>query len=353
LLKGAWPISWSIQLRVLKNVPGSLVSVPLISLTNRLETGCSHIQDSTILQGSPSPLLSRPNHMQATAWRCPSQVVWRHHVFFIFFFSNFSACAVLRARRSQLSIEKLRTLSSHAGSASQPGPEFDPTGKYKIMSQGAWTAVEVAISENGQDGLKSEAGTVHRRPTLSRGTQRMKNVLMLDEISSVYFQVEQVPLLLISRCTGTLVLFSTGAWHSRKLLPPTYLDTGHDSVHLLTATNIEDFLAEGILVLGTTREQPGDCQELGAPTCRAGAMVSMSNNVEFSVKLEGGAGAALGRCCCTGESAFFSYYRYTAPLSTLFVHVSLHARIGKDEAYTKGARTHAHTDKASTSPLSS
>mmetsp|Transcript_1159 Transcript_1159/g.2753 ORF Transcript_1159/g.2753 Transcript_1159/m.2753 type:complete len:181 (+) Transcript_1159:224-766(+) len=39
-----------------------------------------------------------------------------------------------------------------------------------------------------------------------------------------------------------------------------------------------------------------------------GSMVSMSNNINLKVKLHGGLGASCFRCCCAGESAFFSYY---------------------------------------------
>jgi hypothetical protein len=40
----------------------------------------------------------------------------------------------------------------------------------------------------------------------------------------------------------------------------------------------------------------------------AGAMVTMSNNIDIEAKVEGSAGDALLRCCCAGESLFMSHF---------------------------------------------
>ena len=40
----------------------------------------------------------------------------------------------------------------------------------------------------------------------------------------------------------------------------------------------------------------------------AGAMVTMSNNVDLEAKIEGSTGDALLRCCCAGESLFMSHF---------------------------------------------
>eukprot|EP00898_Chlorokybus_atmophyticus_P000886 jgi/Chlat1/1799/Chrsp135S02124 len=50
----------------------------------------------------------------------------------------------------------------------------------------------------------------------------------------------------------------------------------------------------------------------------AGAMISMSEHVDFAAKVEGGFGAACLRSCCAGGSMFFMYFRLhpTAPPSS-------------------------------------
>ena len=40
----------------------------------------------------------------------------------------------------------------------------------------------------------------------------------------------------------------------------------------------------------------------------AGAMVTMSNNVDLEAKIEGFSGDAFVRCCCAGESLFMSHF---------------------------------------------
>jgi uncharacterized protein (AIM24 family) len=40
----------------------------------------------------------------------------------------------------------------------------------------------------------------------------------------------------------------------------------------------------------------------------AGAMVTMSNNVDIEAKIEGSTGDALLRCCCAGESLFMTHF---------------------------------------------
>ena len=40
----------------------------------------------------------------------------------------------------------------------------------------------------------------------------------------------------------------------------------------------------------------------------AGAMVTMSNNVDLEAKVEGSAADACLRCCCAGESLFMSHF---------------------------------------------
>lgn len=40
-----------------------------------------------------------------------------------------------------------------------------------------------------------------------------------------------------------------------------------------------------------------------------GKMVTISHNVDIDVHMEGGIGSSLLRCCCAGQSAFFSHYR--------------------------------------------
>ena len=40
----------------------------------------------------------------------------------------------------------------------------------------------------------------------------------------------------------------------------------------------------------------------------AGAMVTMSNNIDLDAKVEGSAGDAFVRCCCAGESLFVSHF---------------------------------------------
>ena len=56
----------------------------------------------------------------------------------------------------------------------------------------------------------------------------------------------------------------------------------------------------------------GACQGVVRPNdgvkSEAGAMLSMSPNIKLSTTMEGGLGAACCRCCCTGESFFFSKY---------------------------------------------
>ncbi|GBG67802.1 hypothetical protein CBR_g926 [Chara braunii] len=51
-------------------------------------------------------------------------------------------------------------------------------------------------------------------------------------------------------------------------------------------------------------------QEDGQSSLKAagGAMVSMHNNVDLRVELEGGVGQACCRCCCAGSSAFLTHF---------------------------------------------
>ncbi|GBG67804.1 hypothetical protein CBR_g928 [Chara braunii] len=51
-------------------------------------------------------------------------------------------------------------------------------------------------------------------------------------------------------------------------------------------------------------------QEDGQSSVKAagGAMVSMHNNVDLRVELEGGVGAACCRCCCAGSSGFLTHF---------------------------------------------
>ena len=52
---------------------------------------------------------------------------------------------------------------------------------------------------------------------------------------------------------------------------------------------------------------PGDSVK-----AEAGAMVTMSNNVDLEARIEGGAGDACLRCCCAGESLFMSHFTLKA-----------------------------------------
>lgn len=53
-----------------------------------------------------------------------------------------------------------------------------------------------------------------------------------------------------------------------------------------------------------------ECAVLPGDSIKAesGAMVTMSNNIDLDVKVEGSAGAALVRCCFAGESLFMSHF---------------------------------------------
>jgi hypothetical protein len=57
----------------------------------------------------------------------------------------------------------------------------------------------------------------------------------------------------------------------------------------------------------------------------AGAMVTMSNNIDLEAKIEGSAGDACLRCCCAGESLFMSHFSLKpgmARFCSLFPHVT-------------------------------